>query len=57
MHDDGQFGEDVATSYDDDPMFDPAVVGPTVEEIISPPEPMDLTATEVLRPACSVVRG
>ena len=31
MHDDGQFGEDVATSYDDDPMFDPAVVGPTVD--------------------------
>ncbi len=31
MHDDGYFGEEVATTYDDDPMFDPAVVGPTVD--------------------------
>ena len=33
MHDDGQFGEGVAATYDEDSdeMFDPAVVGPTVD--------------------------
>jgi SAM-dependent methyltransferase len=33
MHDDGYFGEQVAATYDDadDPMFDPAVIGPTVD--------------------------
>src|ERR1044072_8336657 len=31
MHDDGYFGEEVATTYDDDPMFDPAVGGRTVD--------------------------